>query len=475
MSETGVIRFGEFTLTLAPLALTRGGTPVKLRAQTLRLLALLAGRPGELVTHREIHHALWNRRVVDFSRSVHVCIRELRVALGDKAEQPHYVETVPREGYRFVARVDIDEVATASARAATAPSSSAAHPWPVAVMATAWSALVLLFLASVLALAPGSRVADENAAARDAYLRGTYLLDKGGSENVQGSVKFLIEALARDARHAPAHAALAKAYRALDRREESKSHALRALALAPDSADAQVQAAISVMQSDWDWVRAGRHLDRAIALDPRFAPARHVAATRLAVLGELRAALAQMEEALELDPASTLLQADLGWFLYFAGDNEAAIARCREALALDARHIGALSCLERSAHARQDHATAREAALRIMELWGANEADRSAVADLPASAAPRAYYEWRLRFFETYPDRAAIYPEDMADANAALGNYELAVSQLERAAAGRSAMLPFLIRDPLYAPLRSEARFAALRTRLGLPIGDTSG
>jgi DNA-binding winged helix-turn-helix (wHTH) protein/tetratricopeptide (TPR) repeat protein len=98
-----VLAFGDFRLRFEPPALYRDGRPVKLQAQPLRLLALLAGRAGELVTHREIQDYLWHDHVVDFAGGMHVCMRQIRTALGEEAGEPRYIETVARHGYRFIA------------------------------------------------------------------------------------------------------------------------------------------------------------------------------------------------------------------------------------------------------------------------------------------------------------------------------------------------------------------------------------
>ena len=70
----------------------------------MKLLALLAKRPGELVTREEIQKELWSGETfVDFERSINICVMQIRAALGDDAETPRFIETLPRRGYRFVA------------------------------------------------------------------------------------------------------------------------------------------------------------------------------------------------------------------------------------------------------------------------------------------------------------------------------------------------------------------------------------
>jgi len=123
-----MLSFGGFLLRSDPVALFRDGHPVRLQAQPLRLLELLASRPGELVTHKEIRQHLWRGHVVDFSAGIQVCITQIRKALDDDAASPRFIETVARHGYRFIARIETDfpadapTIRVAAARIEPAPS-----------------------------------------------------------------------------------------------------------------------------------------------------------------------------------------------------------------------------------------------------------------------------------------------------------------------------------------------------------------
>jgi TolB-like protein/DNA-binding winged helix-turn-helix (wHTH) protein len=103
---TGELRFGTFRLDAAAGALSKAGRPVRLRPQPVRVLAYLASRPGQLVTREELQRELWGEGThVDFDQGLNSCIRQVRAALGDDADTPRYIETVPRRGYRFLAEV----------------------------------------------------------------------------------------------------------------------------------------------------------------------------------------------------------------------------------------------------------------------------------------------------------------------------------------------------------------------------------
>ncbi len=97
-------RFGEFTLDSAAEVLTRAGQRVPLQPQPMKVLTLLATRPGELVTRKELQAAVWGEGTfVDFDQGLNWCIKRIREVLGDDAAHPRFVETVPRKGYRFIA------------------------------------------------------------------------------------------------------------------------------------------------------------------------------------------------------------------------------------------------------------------------------------------------------------------------------------------------------------------------------------
>ena len=99
-------RFDSFEVNLRSGELSKNGERIRLREQSFQILTMLLERPGEVVTRQEIQQRLWpNDTVVEFENSINGAIRRLRVALGDSSEQPRYVETLTRRGYRFKASV----------------------------------------------------------------------------------------------------------------------------------------------------------------------------------------------------------------------------------------------------------------------------------------------------------------------------------------------------------------------------------
>jgi DNA-binding winged helix-turn-helix (wHTH) protein/tetratricopeptide (TPR) repeat protein len=101
-----VVRFGSFEADLREGKLTKAGLRIRLQEQPFQILALLLERPGQLVTREEIRQKLWAQDTfVEFDDGLNTAVRKLRAALGDTADNPRFVETVPRRGYRFVAPV----------------------------------------------------------------------------------------------------------------------------------------------------------------------------------------------------------------------------------------------------------------------------------------------------------------------------------------------------------------------------------
>jgi TolB-like protein/DNA-binding winged helix-turn-helix (wHTH) protein/Tfp pilus assembly protein PilF len=109
--------FGAFTLDLRTGELRKGGSRISLPEQPLQVLKTLLDRPGELVTREELRQRLWSAETfVDFEHGLNAAVRRLREALGDSAEKPRFVETLPRRGYRFIA-----PIGGPSAKASLAP------------------------------------------------------------------------------------------------------------------------------------------------------------------------------------------------------------------------------------------------------------------------------------------------------------------------------------------------------------------
>src|SRR5580700_9612657 len=109
------VQVGAFEFDLRAGELRAGDRKVRLQEQPFQILRMLVERSGGLVTREEIQKKLWpNDTVVEFDHSIHTAINKLRQAFGDSAEDPKYIETVARRGYRLLIPVENLESAPAS-------------------------------------------------------------------------------------------------------------------------------------------------------------------------------------------------------------------------------------------------------------------------------------------------------------------------------------------------------------------------
>lgn len=106
MQSASVIRFGAFELDLNAGELRKHGLKIRLQDQPLQVLVKLLEQPGQVVTREQLHQKLWpDGTYVDFEHGLNAAIQRLRQTLADTAENPRFIETVARKGYRFAAPV----------------------------------------------------------------------------------------------------------------------------------------------------------------------------------------------------------------------------------------------------------------------------------------------------------------------------------------------------------------------------------
>ena len=130
-----LVRFGSFELNLDTEELRKNGIPLKLSPQPFRILAMLANSSGQIVTREEIRQQVWGGETfVDFEHGMNQCIKQIRTVLGDNTDNPVYVETLPRKGYRFLAPVTVK---TIESQPAVVESKSGLHGLLPAIMGRA--------------------------------------------------------------------------------------------------------------------------------------------------------------------------------------------------------------------------------------------------------------------------------------------------------------------------------------------------
>lgn len=444
-----VLRFSGFELRLQPLALFRDGRRVKLQRQPLMLLALLARRRGALVSHEDIRALLWNGHTVDFAGGTHVCIRQIRCALGDDGLKPAMIENLPREGYRFIPQVIEDtRERPAAVRKGTIIG---------AIMGAAALAAAFLTWPSNVPLSPGS----------DAHARGQYLLAKADTESVRRSLDFFRASAAADSSYAPAYLGAANARFALGDYAEAARLARATLARDATSAEAQALLGRIALEHDWHWDDALRRFAAALAIDSSLAPAHQGLATTLAMTGRLDEALQHMARAHQLDPASSLIHADHGWLQLVAGRPGRAAALCREALDLEPDSYNARICLIRALAAVGRPSEAVPQIVAAMTAAQATPSEIAAVVSAPDVAAVT-FERWRLMRYES-PGRAEpVSPALLANLHAYVGDGDGALDLLERSVNDRVPYAPLVAIDPAFETVADHPRYRRLVTRLGV-------
>src|SRR5262252_7883358 len=110
---TKIIRFATFEMDLASGELRKAGFKLKFGGQPFQVLAILLEQPGTVVTREQLQKRLWPDTFVDVDHNLNTAINKIREALGDSSENPRFVETLPRRGYRFIGLITSNGTATA--------------------------------------------------------------------------------------------------------------------------------------------------------------------------------------------------------------------------------------------------------------------------------------------------------------------------------------------------------------------------
>lgn len=144
------VKFGLFQFNLQTGELKKNGEPLRLQAQPARVLSVLVSRAGALVTRQEIQQEVWGENFVAFDQGLNFCIRQIRIALGDQAEAPVYIETVPRQGYRFIAPVSHPPALPAQTTPATGPADQPVQSAVQAPLRRRWRPVLTIVAGIVL-------------------------------------------------------------------------------------------------------------------------------------------------------------------------------------------------------------------------------------------------------------------------------------------------------------------------------------
>jgi serine/threonine-protein kinase len=316
-----------------------------------------------------------------------------------------------------------------------------------------------------------------NLKAYNLYLKGRFWWNRRTQEAIAEGIRYFEQAIAEDADYALAYTGLADSYALqVDYRgapvreglERAKVEARRALELDESLAEAHTSLGWVTFVYDWDWTGAGRELDRALALNPRYSVARQWHSWFLIAMGQREAALAEGRLAIELDPASVSIRRSMGWLHYYARQPEEALEHLRRALAMNptAEENHRLLGLAYLQLGQYD-----EAAAAFKESIALSENSALATAGIGAVAAARGRHAEARAVLVELTERASgryISPVAFAMVHAALGESDEAFTWLDRAYDERRGWLCYLKVEPLLDGLRGDPRFARLLERMRL-------
>ena len=413
-----VVRFGPFTFDPVAGELRKNGTKLRLQNTPARLLQELVAVPGVLRTREELRQALWpNGTFVDFENNLNNAIARLRSLLDGGS----YIETVPRRGYRFR---DVCVVPTA---------------------------------------------------AEQAWLKGRHFWNRTTNRDLLRAIAYFEQAIEADPEYPPAYSGLACAHvmfaddvldgvDAANGLLKAEAVAKTALALNENSAEAHACLAMVEWRLRWDWQAAEELFLAAIGLAPDYATAHQFYSWLLQATGRREESAHHMFRALECDPVSSFVGANVGWMLYLSGECSQAISHLRDTVALNEHYPLARIPLGLALQqaGRPDRAILEFE--RAIQDGGDSSYYQATLAQSLAACGRSREARSLLDRWRQAPgfafDRAIVY--------AGLREDERAMDCLRQALNERSSQLGFLQVDPLFERPRRKGLLKPITREIGL-------
>jgi len=317
-----------------------------------------------------------------------------------------------------------------------------------------------------------------NPAAYESYLKGRYFWNKRTADGLSTALAYFNQAIEQDPSYAPAYSGLADTYALLgdwqyavmtpgEALPKAKAAAMHAIALDPTLGEGHNSLAFCLDGFDWNFSEAGQEFERALALNPGYATAHHWYAWHLALLRRYDDALVEMRKALNLDPLSLVINADLSELLGLAGAYDEAIQQSRKTLELDPafglahNHLGQAYL--------QKHLVG-DAIAELEKAAALSGRAPTCVANLARAYVAAGRRSDALLLLDELLKRSGplhSYASEVAVIYTALGLRDKALDWLERAAVER--FNPGVLLRPGLDPLRGDERFGQLLRRVGLP------
>ncbi len=316
-----------------------------------------------------------------------------------------------------------------------------------------------------------------NPQAREAYLKGRFFWNKRSREGLTKALEYFTRATELAPNFAEAHAGLAETYillgqynylRPNEAYPKARAEADKALEADDSLSQGHLARAVVAAYYDWNWVAAERGYQRALTLNPGYATAHQWYGEFRAIMGRFDEARAALRRARELDPLSPIVTVMTGAPEYFSGSYDAAILQFRKALELEPNFLPAHLNLALAYSQKGMHEEAIAAAQRALDMTQ-GRVGKATLAYAYARAGRKEEAQAILGDLKELSKREYVPPLDLAAILTALGEKDGAFEQLEAAYRERDEYFVIVRVEPMFAPLRSDPRFADLLRRIGLP------
>jgi DNA-binding winged helix-turn-helix (wHTH) protein/Tfp pilus assembly protein PilF len=504
--SSALIRFGVFEADVYSGELRKSGVKVKIQDLPFRALRLLLSHPHEVVSRDQFRQALWPQEVfVDFDHGISSAINRLRDALGDSADNPVFIETVDRRGYRWIAPTHVPaplppppgpvlvKPAPEATVTTTIPASSHRWTWSLVFPAAALLLAVWNFWPAHRSARAGVaktpavplRTADashrsSNAEAEQFYLKGRFYWEKRTPDGLNKALDYFTQAIVRDPNYSPAYVGLADCYNLLreytampasEAYPRALAAAQKAVELDDQSSEAHASLAFALFYGNWDAMAAEREFRRAIDLNPNNAVAHHWYATYLATIGRQSEAVAQIERAQALAPASKSVLADKGSLLCVAGRRAEGIALLTQLEATEPDFVSPHRYLKSIYFESGDYAPylAEWKQEAVLMRDGSSLKLVDAAAKGFAAAGSQGMLRNTLALQKKLYESGLQSPYFVAETDSLLGNKQEALQYLKVAYDKHDDSMVRLESDPAFNNLNHEPAYRDLVAKLGFP------
>jgi DNA-binding winged helix-turn-helix (wHTH) protein/Tfp pilus assembly protein PilF len=455
--------FGAFTLDAANRELRKSGEPVTIQGKPLELLIVLVERSGSIVSREELCRNLWGNFSGDLDDNLNHAVKKLREALEDSADQPRFIQTVPRRGYRFLA-----PVLTLRGETASPPVTPNWQPRLNRMGAIGCAVLIVALGAwRTAAIRPELSNAQE---AEQAYRNGLRLMRQ---RNLPGAIK-AVEEFQRALQLQPASprvlAGLAEVSSTIRPSTASVEMAERAVTLDPHCGECQAVLGFLRFTQQWRWTDAENHLRNAMRLQPHDGQTIHWYAQLQVIRGKPAKALELIDEALRRDPELWNLYVLRAGALYVMRNYAAAVEATEKALALNL--IAAWDWRSRAFFQLGVHREGVRALMMNLGAWTSNSPERVSqrTSEMVAMFDEAGLKGTLGSLLEETRDGGArpVHAFNRAMWQSLLGDDQAALSELEIGLAGSSFDMIYVAQEPAFHRLRGQARFQAVLEKMGL-------